>query len=236
MISPDGQKLPLRLLHTSDLHIGSDIYPEAALQGFEAALALALRMQADAILITGDLFDSARVPESTADSVLEDLAMTQKPVILLPGNHDLLLTSGQWSSRLPDNVTILTESKGHLHFLPGLGLAVWGRPVYDHHPGFRPLEGLPPRPWDGWYVSLAHGMFMDLHVEPYRSSPITAEEIAQADCDYIALGHIHLFRDVSQDGVLAFYSGAPSGPQARTVALVDMDPETGVTVSPVPIP
>ncbi len=79
-------------------------------------------------------------------------------------------------------------------------------------------------------------MFLDHPAATYRSSPITPEEVALADCDYIALGHVHLFRDVSQGKAPTFYSGAPSGSQARTVALVSMDAATGVTVTPVPLP
>ena len=230
------QKAPLRLLHASDLHIGNDIYPEDALWGFEAALARGQEMGVDVILIAGDLFDSFRVPDATVGRVLKDLGAVGRPVVVLPGNHDVVLTNGQWSGWLPGNVTILKEAEGELVFLPDLDLTVWGRPVYDHHPGFRPLEGLPPRSRNGWYVPMAHGMFMGLHVEHFRSSPITAEEIAQAECDYIALGHVHVFRDVSQNGVPAFYCGAPSGPQAKSVALVELDPQAGVTVSPVQIP
>jgi DNA repair exonuclease SbcCD nuclease subunit len=107
--------------------------------------------------------------------------------------------------------------------------------VNDHSPQFRPLEGLPPRPENGWFVSMAHGLFVDSRQDAHRSSPVTPEEIALAACDYIALGHVHVFRDVSQNGVPAFYSGAPSGYQARTVALVDMVPDEGVTVSALPV-
>jgi hypothetical protein len=49
------------------------------------------------------------------------------------------------------------------------------------------------------------------------------------------LGHVHVFRDVSQNGVPAYYSGAPSGAQTKTVAIVDLDPVSGVSVSPLEI-
>ena len=47
----------LTLVHTSDLHVGSDIYPEAALRGFNAVLDMVRSTSADALLIAGDLFD-----------------------------------------------------------------------------------------------------------------------------------------------------------------------------------
>ncbi len=229
------QQAPLRLLHTSDLHIGSDIYPEDALRGLESMLASSHKMKVDAIIIAGDLFDNRRIPDTTIDRVFDDLGSFGKPVVVLPGNHDTLLTTGWTSRSLPENVDLIRQEDGELILIEGLNLAVWGRPVFDHNPDFRPLEGLPPRPGNSWYVPIAHGMFMDGQNDEFRSSPISPKEISEAKCDYIALGHVHAFRNVSQSGVLAYYSGAPSGSQRRTVAVVDLNPETGVSVSPLNI-
>ena len=231
--STNGVQLaPLRLLHTSDLHIGSDIYPEDALRGLEAMLASSHEMRVDAIIIAGDLFDNRRISDAIVNRVFDDLGSFGKPVIVLPGNHDTLLTTGWTSRSLPENLDLIRQEDGELILIESLNLAVWGRPVFDHNPDFHPLEGLPPRPGNSWYVPIAHGMFMDGQIEEFRSSPITPREISEANCDYIALGHVHAFRNVSQNGVPAYYSGAPSGSQRRTVAVVDLNPETGVSVSP----
>ena len=226
-------KRPLTLLHMSDLHIGTDIRPEEALAGLETALALARETQADAILIAGDLFDSHRVPNETVSGVMDDLGARGVPVVVLPGNHDTVLTERLWSGDLPRGVTVRRRSEGELVFLEELRLAVWGRPVYVHEPRFRPLEGMPPRPGNGWYVAMGHGLLIDDddEQETMRSSPISPTELGEAGCDYIALGHVHVFRDVSQNGVPAFYSGATSGAGTRSIALVELNPSAGVTVS-----
>ena len=62
----------VRLLHTADLHIGSDVYANDALRGLDAVLASA-PVRADALLIAGDLFDNKRVSDATVDKVLADL-------------------------------------------------------------------------------------------------------------------------------------------------------------------
>lgn len=229
------EKERIRLLHTSDLHVGTDIYPEEALQGFEAVLGLCRSTSPDAVLIAGDLFDHHRVPDGTIDRVLTDLSDLGLPVVILPGNHDTVLRNNIDASDLPANVSLITKPEGQSVTLEQLGLTVWGRPVIDHLPGFRPLEGMPSQPSDSWFVAMAHGLFMEI-VDPIRSSPITPEDVAGAKCDYLALGHVHVFRDVSRNGVPACYSGAPSGNQARTVAIVDLDPKSGVTVTPLAIP
>ncbi len=222
-------------MHTSDLHVGTDIYPEEAIQGFEAMLGLSRRTSPDVVLIAGDLFDHHRVPDRTIERVLTGLADLGLPVVILPGNHDTVLKDDIDASELPANISLLTRPEGQSVTLDQLGLTVWGRPVFDHVPGFKPLEGMPTRPSDSWFVAMAHGLFME-NVDPVRSSPITPDDVAGATCDYLALGHVHVFRDVSRNGVPAYYSGAPSGNQARTVAIVDLDPASGVTVTPLEIP
>ena len=62
------------------------------------------------------------------------------------------------------------------------------------------------------------------------SSPILWTELAQAGCDYVALGHVHVFRDVTQGRSPAFYSGAPSGMRDSGAVLVTLDPVHGTTV------
>ena len=230
-----NDKRSLTLIHMSDLHIGTDIRPEEALAGLAAALALVRQTQADAVLVAGDLFDSQRVPTETVSGVLDDLGACGVPVVVLPGNHDTVLTQKQWSRDVPHGVTILQQAEGELIFLERLGLTVWGRPVYVHETRFRPLAGMPSRPGNGWYVAMGHGLLIDYDDQDMRSSPISPEEIGQAPCDYIALGHVHAFRDVSQNGVPAFYSGAPSGAGTRSVALVELDPIAGVFVTPLQV-
>ena len=105
----------IRLLHTSDVHIGSDLYPREAQQGFENVLDTGRHLSVDALLIAGDLFDSATVPEDSVHYVFESLAGLHRPVIVLPGNHDTLLTSDSFllhESR--ENVYILRDPVGEM--------------------------------------------------------------------------------------------------------------------------
>jgi DNA repair exonuclease SbcCD nuclease subunit len=232
-----GKSGPLTLLHTADLHVGSDVYAEEALFGLDNVIQAAQDASVDAVLIAGDLFDSHRVPPKVISYVFDTLADLERPVVLLPGNHDTLLTSDSPPiPRLPDNVRMIQAHEGELVTLQELGLGVWGRPVYDHAPDFHPLAGFHPRPDGLWYVAIAHGLVMDGNTGLSRSSPIQPEELATADCDYIALGHVHRFRDVTRGNSLAFYSGAPSGTRTPTVALVTMDPGTGVSAVAHPLP
>ncbi|MBI2171672.1 MAG: DNA repair exonuclease [Chloroflexi bacterium] len=233
-VSFDGQRRQLTLLHAADLHLGSDDYPREAFQGLESVIALTRRLSPDALLIAGDLLDAQNIPLDTVSYTFGALGGIGCPVVVVPGNHDTLLTAPSFSAaRLPANVRVLLAPQGEAVALDALGLTIWGRPVYDHSPEFRPLQGLGPRPPKGWYVALAHGLVANGSALVGRSSPITAAELAQAECDYIALGHVHRFREVTHGGPPAFYSGAPSGTREPTVALVRLDPSAGVSVRPV---
>ena len=67
-----------------------------------------------------------------------------------------------------------------------------------------------------------------------RLSPILPEDVASSLCDYVALGHWDRHADVSQGGVLAFYSGAPHWSGIRRelsrVLVLTLDPERGALV------
>lgn len=231
-----GRK-PLTLFHAADLHIGHHAHPEAVLSAFDGALTIARDIAADAILIAGDLFDGSMVPGWVVDHVFDSLERAGRPVVIVPGNHDTLLTrlDSPLHGLATNNVRVLQGAAGETVSLAN-GLTLWGRPVYNHVPEFHPLEGLPPRPEEGWYVALGHGIVTDGKTFLLRASPILERELAAADCDYIALGHVHTFRNVTQGAAAACYSGASVNGSASTAAIVRLDPEAGVIVNPVPIP
>ena len=222
----------LKLLHTSDLHLGSDIYPDDALRGFEQVLQLSRQHSVDGVIVAGDLFDNRGVAPELVSDVFARFSELRRPVVVVPGNHDTFLMNGSFdSSSLTEDVHVLLERGGETLNIDSIGLSVWGEPVYDHSPEFRPMGGLKPRCSENWYVGIAHGLVTDN--DPYNeySSKITFDEHAGADCDYVALGHVHVFREVtSGDGAPAFYSGAPAGGNSPTLAIVTLDPVEGVSV------
>lgn len=202
---------PLRLLHTSDLHLGDG--SASAQKALVAVIDAGLQVDAHALCIAGDLFDHNRVPDEEIVAFLAQVRRFARPVIVLPGNHDCYDGSSVYHRApfraAPPNFHLLIGSdEGPLYF-PDLELEVWGQPVVDHHPGFHPLQRVPPRRNSGWYVVLAHGHLVEGPGDLIRSSPVLPEEIASAPCDYIALGHWEGFRQVAHRPVPAFYSGSP---------------------------
>lgn len=230
---------PLRLLHTSDLHVGGT----AAAPGCEAvarclcsvdALAIAAEThQPDAVLVPGDLFDHAQVPDELVLQVLARVADLSMPVLLLAGNHD---TAGPTSivSRHRDafRASGVNYVDGELTLFDG-ALRVWGSAMQEHTPANQPLRGAPTARAESWYVVMAHGQYIGDAIAERRaqSSPITAAEIASTKADYVALGHWHTQTDVSVDGVPAWYSGSPAEPwRWGNMLLVELKPGIGTAV------
>src|SRR5262245_33324254 len=128
----------LRLLHTSDVHIGDDMYLARRLHGLTAAMDAAIEAEVDAVLIAGDLFDSSPVRVDQIEAAWAQLARVPAPIVLIPGNHDCLGAPSIYSR------TVHTEAGEHVHFLgdpdgdhltlPELGLTVWARGMVDHYP------------------------------------------------------------------------------------------------------
>jgi DNA repair protein SbcD/Mre11 len=85
----------MRVLHTSDWHVGKALRGRSRAVEHEAVLAeiagVARRDGADLVIVAGDLFDSA-TPTPEAERIvyrgLLDLAEGGRPVIVVAGNHD----------------------------------------------------------------------------------------------------------------------------------------------------
>jgi DNA repair exonuclease SbcCD nuclease subunit len=228
----------LKVLHTADVHLGWDGNPDLVQRGLIAAIDAALQEKVDLVLLAGDLFDSNRQSTATIDFAIAQLARLTMPVVMIPGNHDAYDATSIYRKvdieQAGRHVRFLREPAGELVRLPELGVTVWGRALVEHYHGFRPLEGLPARSNGDWHLVLAHGHYVPPGEVPERSSPIRAEEIAAAGWDYLAFGHWHPFTDVSQGQTPAIYSGSPARMAfemgAGNVALVELDPERGVSV------
>jgi DNA repair exonuclease SbcCD nuclease subunit len=157
--------------------------------------------------------------------------------VLIPGNHDCFDERSVYRRfdfrEIGPHVHTITQTGGATLHFDALHTTIWGRGLIDHAPENRPLAGVPARSGDRWHLGLAHGHFAeDLEL---RSSLITPGEIAESGLDYLALGHVHVFRDVSQGRTRACYPGTPAPlhggqPSTGSVARVTLDPDLGVAV------
>jgi DNA repair exonuclease SbcCD nuclease subunit len=237
----------IKILHTSDVHLESDTFGKS-----EESKAYRRRIQAafqkvidkvheenvDLFLIAGDLFDSNRVPEPGIEFVHKELARVPCPVVLIPGNHDCYDHRSVYKQvdfpAAGSHIYMLTAEEGETVEFPHVDATVWGKGMVEHDHKFRPVSGVHPRHRDYWHIGMAHGYFVD-DDDIQRSSLITPEEVTQSGLDYLALGHVHVYTDLSQGKTKACYPGTPAPlhlgvNDGGSVALVTLDPDTGVTL------
>jgi len=223
----------LRIAHCADIHLdGSAQARDFYRAAFAEALAEMRGHAPDVLLFAGDLFDSNRASDDTIAWAKETLAAQPFPIVMIPGNHDCMEDGSIFLrhdfATIP-NVRMLVHPEGETAHLREIGLAAWGKGMVEHHPGYRPLAGIPPRPAGcRWYVALAHGLLVPKGGRTDRSSPIHMHEIEAAECDYIALGHHHAAMEIATPRGLAVFSGSPTDRLGRgaTYVIADLAPGT----------
>lgn len=105
----------MRILHTSDWHIGRSFHGHStldALSGVLDALVAQVRENSvDVVIVAGDVFDSA-APSAACypvlTSTLASLAAAGARVIVTSGNHDSAARLGFQSALLRDEITVVT--------------------------------------------------------------------------------------------------------------------------------
>ncbi|WP_319232055.1 exonuclease subunit SbcD [Draconibacterium orientale] len=86
----------MKILHTSDWHLGKRLDDFSRMEEQQAVLQeiceIAVREQADAVLVAGDLFDTFNPPTEAVDLLYKTLKRLtnngHRPVIAIAGNHD----------------------------------------------------------------------------------------------------------------------------------------------------
>ncbi len=198
----------MRILHTSDWHIGRTFHGHAtldALRGVLEALTAQVREnEVDVVIVAGDVFDSA-APAADCYTLLTDtlraLADTGARVIVTSGNHDSAARLGFQSGLLRDGIHVLTDAQtlatpvtvsdehGPVHFYgipflePALLRHVW--------PGIRTQE-----------AALTHAMGLVRADLAERSSSAPARSVAIAHCFAAGVEPTPLLeRDIQQGGL-----------------------------------
>jgi exonuclease SbcD len=91
----------MKLLHTSDWHLGRTLHGASLIEHqrefLDWLLALAVRERVDAVLVAGDVYDRAVPPTDAVrllDQALARFAEAHVPVVITSGNHDSAIRLG----------------------------------------------------------------------------------------------------------------------------------------------
>jgi len=141
----------MKILHTSDWHLGKILHEHSLLEDQEYILNEILKIieadPHDAMIIAGDIYDRS-IPPADAVKILSDflkslLSLTDMPVLIIPGNHDsstrlsylseIISMAGIYIKTDPEDVnvpvTIKTNNEtAHVFLMPFLAPS-----AYDIH-------------------------------------------------------------------------------------------------------
>lgn len=240
----------LRLLHTSDVHLGAYDYRGAAEAsrsnleaGFRRVIDIGIAEGVDFALIAGDFFDNARVRDETLEFAATELARLDRPVVIAPGNHDHVGPNSVYDrkdlSASAQNVTVMRARDGETVALDEIEVEVWARSHTETLPDFRPFDGVPGRGDAPWQLAVGHGHFIHPDALRHHSFHVYEEELVEMQRDYVALGHWEQMTRVAAGELgAAAYSGAPvglGGESGGHVLIVDLHEDGRVTLRGVPL-
>jgi DNA repair exonuclease SbcCD nuclease subunit len=228
----------LRLIHTSDWHIGKvfgfagdstmALLRQARLDAIDAIGGLAMAENARIVLVAGDIYDKENPDGKTLAQPLEN--MRRYPGVtwhLIPGNHDPDLPSGLWqrlvSLGLPANVRVHRES------LPvELDERTWllPAPLRQRHTVDDPTAWMEAAatPEGSCRIGLAHGPIAEFGTSSVAHNLIAPDRAKTAGLDYLALGDWHGTKAID---VRTWYPGTPEPdgfdrPESGRALLVDL--------------
>ena len=82
-------KKNIKLVHTSDTHLGGDWHSQLSRDAFKTIIKSVNQVDADVLLIVGDVFDHARIDDELLEFFLDEISSINQPVVVVTGNHDI---------------------------------------------------------------------------------------------------------------------------------------------------
>ncbi|EHO45864.1 metallophosphoesterase family protein [Lentilactobacillus kisonensis] len=219
----------MKFIHAADLHLDSpflglhnDSLPQplwerirkSTFESFQKLTDDAISEKVDFVLIAGDLFD--RQERSVSARVfliqqLQRLAAAHIQVFISFGNHDYY--NGDFDKLgYPSNTHVFGNdvetktielSNGQIAAITGFSFRnQWvNDPIINNYPEAIDAD---------WNIGMLNGSLSTLKSPEANYAPFTLEQLKSKDYDYWALGHIHKWQSLDDEGLIN-YSGNTQG-------------------------
>ncbi len=209
----------ITLIHTADVHLGvkfrrlgarAQEMTDLPKTAFKKVCDLAISRHADAMLISGDLFDSNTPSEALVKFAEAELARVAKAgvrVVLIAGTHDRLEGNAVLlRMSLPAHVTLLLPEKPQIDFRD-IDLTVCGFSNIFNKSVESPLAKLTPHNPCKFSVAMLHASHAIESKYAADDYPVPTLEVEKSPFHYIAFGHWHRAQEIVKNK--AWYAGSP---------------------------
>jgi len=235
--------MTLKLFHCADLHL-SRAERDYGFAVLEELVYHCRRLQADAWVLCGDIFDTHEDALALAPDFHRYLGeLGDLPLVMIPGNHERssgkpLESLAPLAQGAAPGFRLALEAPCALLRPDGLEaelLAVPFQPDYSAYP-----EWAVPARERRWRIGLLHGVVNGLtytgQSEESEHAVIEGDLFSRFGLHYAALGHIHARAEARQGDCLAHYPGSArvwrrgeEGPRQATLVVLD---DAGVRAEP----
>lgn len=198
----------MKLIHCADLHLDSKMTAnldkgkakerkKELLLTFERMVQYAADHQVDAILIAGDLFDTKNI-SATARHTVSDAIASHRDITFyyLKGNHDTdNFLSG--IERIPDNLKLFGTEWTSYEAGENEKVVITGIELNRENAGSA-YHTLVLHP-ENFNIVMLHGQESAAGAKD-KAEVINLRQLKNKGIDYLALGHIHGYREAALDG------------------------------------
>lgn len=209
-----------RFIHTADWQLGK---PFARIEGDIGALlrqerfecvariaSLAVKHEAGAVLVAGDVFDTPFPDQKTLHSAIRAMRGFTGPWVLLPGNHDPVQASDLWErlAGIGGGLDLKIAGKAEPIELNDGAVCVLPAPLLQRH-GFEDASAWMDKAEttsSAIRIGLAHGSVREFGESEASPNLIAADRARRAGLDYLALGDWH---GLTRIDARTWYSGTP---------------------------
>lgn len=225
--------IPFRFIQCGDLHLGApfgylktlgrqadEAVRYATYRAFEGVVQLALDEQVDALLITGDVYNSddhnleAQVRFARECERLQEAHI---PVFMVQGNHD---PAESWQAHvsLPANVHIFSADEPERRSLIVQGrevAGIYGMSISRKNSDVDLASQIKVRADDVFSIALIHGT-VGSQPNHVTTAPCSMDTLLRSPINYWAFGHIHK-RQVLHEVPYVVYAGNTQGLHGKEV-------------------
>jgi DNA repair exonuclease SbcCD nuclease subunit len=208
----------IKILHTADMHLGSvfsSLSSDKAKIRQNESLASCIKIiksaiDCDFLFLSGDIFESGDIPLRYADAILDAIKeINDTEVFYACGNHDNYHTHivSYCIKNAPANLHIFSPDTLSVFTMEDKKTRVYGMSFSSEHSYEQLSDKLPL--CDSEYINI---LCVHADIESGMYNPIDIKNASSKGYDYIALGHIHSFSGINNQGNTFWaYPGIPEG-------------------------